>query len=58
MGSPIGKIGSAVICGPAVRHWTVPLPRNVLDLAPTICAMLAVPYRIEPKSVSAGTIFV
>ena len=43
MGSPIGKMGSAVICGPDVRHWTVPSPRSVLDLAPTICAMLAVP---------------
>ena len=43
IGTPNRKVGLAVIRGPGVRHLTVPSQRSVLDLAPTICAMLAVP---------------
>jgi tetratricopeptide (TPR) repeat protein len=43
-GTPTRNLGLAVIRGPGVRHVSVPLQRSILDLAPTICAMLAVPY--------------
>jgi tetratricopeptide (TPR) repeat protein len=42
-GSPSRNLGLAVIRGPGVRHVAVPSQRSVLDLAPTICGMLAVP---------------
>ncbi len=43
-GSSIRNIGLAVIRGPGVRHSAIPTRRSVLDLAPTVLAMLAVPY--------------
>ena len=43
-GSSIRNIGLAVIRGPGVRHSAIPSRRSVLDLAPTVLAMLGVPY--------------
>lgn len=37
-------VGFAVIRGPKVRHLVLPSPRNVLDIVPTVLAMLRVPY--------------
>ena len=42
--SPSRKMGMAVVHGPKVRHATIPLQGNLLDVAPTILAMLDVPY--------------
>jgi tetratricopeptide (TPR) repeat protein len=36
--------GLAVICGPHVRHRAELIPRNLLDIAPTILAILEAPY--------------
>ena len=38
------RAGLAVVCGPRVRKAVVPSPRSVLDLVPTILAMLGVPH--------------
>jgi len=37
-------MGMAVVHGPKVRHAAIPLQGNLLDVAPTILAMLGVPY--------------
>jgi tetratricopeptide (TPR) repeat protein len=47
-GIAVRTMGMAVVSGPSVRHATVPSSRSVLDLAPTICAMLDVPYSSDP----------
>jgi tetratricopeptide (TPR) repeat protein len=43
-GSSIRNKGLAVMRGLGVRHSATPSQRSVLDLAPTVLAMLAVPY--------------
>ena len=42
--SPSRKMGMAVVHGPRVRHTAIPLRGNVLDVAPTVLAMLGIPY--------------